>query len=985
MGANLPLFSFSPKPSITVPNHFMKLSIFLTTLLLLLVFVPNKILSAPQLIHDADAMQVKVYRLDNGLTVYLSRNTQTPRFYAEVAVRAGRLTDPSDNTGLAHYLEHLMFKGTQKMGTLDYQKEKPHLDKVTELYEQHTRETDPEKRKLIYQKINEASKLAAQYAVANDIDRIYKAMGGTGVNAHTHYEETIYKVDLPANQLERWAKIEHERFSNPVFRLFHTELESVYEEKNTSLDNGKRRFSEAVAKLLYPDHPYGSQTTLGKSEHLKNPSLVKIREYFDQYYVPENMAIIISGDIVLDDAIKVIDESFGTIANSGRPPRQATAPAPLKKGVSKTVVSHEGEESVILAWRTTSNSHADAHALTMLDMILDNTVAGLINLNLVSPQLVRSAGSYPSHLNEGGAQYLWGSPRENQSLEEVEALLLEQIQHIKEGKFEEWLIPAIVSDLQTNLEESYESNEGRVELIRDSFISQQSWAETSQSISRLATVTREDIIRVANQYFGDTYVVGHLVKGKPNIRHIEKPQIDAMPLNASSESPFSKEILAMGTSTISPYFPKEGKDFQKSTTDNGVQYFTTLNPINNLFTVTWSFPKGTLHDDLLPITFDLLAKSGTSELSSIELDKRWYQLGVKTLFSVTEDRTEISLSGLSSSYEPAVKLFWQWINEMTVEQSVLDNLVSDLKISRKDAMDDPATITHAMARHSRYGKKSIYLNRASHTELDQLTVSQLQKIAHNLIKLPHQVSYIGKLSEPQWRELTPALEVTEPTPAPILRPVSQTSSPVEIHFYERDMAQARIWIEHELEGLSEDKATILNLFNEYFDGGMSGIVFQEIRESRGLAYSAFGYLTSPRWEGDPHLAIGSVACQADKVDKALGKFLQLFDELPTSDVRFTESNEAITSRLRTKRSDFRSRVATIQQWQRRGINYNLDQRIFDQTPKIDHTGMLQFYKKSIKTKPKRVCILGDSSRIDLEALKKFGPVKIIQAEDIFTQ
>ena len=236
----------------------MKLSIFLTTLLLLLVFVPNKILSAPQLIHDADAMQVKVYRLDNGLTVYLSRNTQTPRFYAEVAVRAGRLTDPSDNTGLAHYLEHLMFKGSQKMGTLDYQKEKPHLDKITELYEQHTRETDPEKRKLIYQKINEASKLAAQYAVANDIDRIYKAMGGTGVNAHTHYEETIYKVDLPANQLERWVKIEHERFSNPVFRLFHTELESVYEEKNTSLDNGKRRFSEAVAKLLYPDHPYGS-------------------------------------------------------------------------------------------------------------------------------------------------------------------------------------------------------------------------------------------------------------------------------------------------------------------------------------------------------------------------------------------------------------------------------------------------------------------------------------------------------------------------------------------------------------------------------------------------------------------------------------------------------------------------------------------------------------------------------------------------------
>jgi len=551
----------------------MRLSIFLTTLLFLLIFTPSGIQAAPQLIHDADAMQVKVYQLDNGLTVYLSRNSEAPRFYAEIAVRAGRVTDPSENTGLAHYLEHLMFKGTQKMGTLDFQKEKPHLDKITQLYEQHTHETNPEKRKLIYQEINKISKQAAQYAVANDIDRIYKSMGGSNVNA----------------------------------------------EKNTSLDDGQDRLYEAVDKLLFPGHPYGSQTTLGEAEHLKNPSLIKIREYFDKYYVPGNMAIIISGDIILDDTIQVIDQYFGKMPAKPIPQDKRTAPAPIQNGISKTIVTHEGEESVLMAWRTVPNSHKDVHALTMLDMILDNSVAGLINLNLVNPQLVRSAGSYPNNINEGGAQYLWGSPRENQSLQEVENLLIQQIENIKTGKFETWLIPAIVSDLQSDLEESYESNESRVALIRDSFINRKTWAEASQSISQLSTITRDDIIRVANKYFGENYVVGHLIKGKPIVKHIEKPQIDAMPLNSSSESNFSKSILAMEVRPISPYFSQEGRDFQKSTTDRGIEYYTTMNPVNNLFTVTWTFPKGSLHDDLLPITFDLLSKSGTEDMTSIEL------------------------------------------------------------------------------------------------------------------------------------------------------------------------------------------------------------------------------------------------------------------------------------------------------------------------------------------------------------------------------
>ena len=177
-----------------------------------------------------DPMAVQIFQLDNGLTVYLTENHQTPRFYAEIAVRAGSKNDPAETTGLAHYLEHLLFKGTERMGTLDFAKEKPHLDHITELYEEHFREEDPEKRKAIYAEINKESQQAAQYAIPNEFDRLYRSMGAQGLNAHTWLEETVYKVDLPSNRLEQWATIEAERFVDPVFRLFQPELEIVYEE-----------------------------------------------------------------------------------------------------------------------------------------------------------------------------------------------------------------------------------------------------------------------------------------------------------------------------------------------------------------------------------------------------------------------------------------------------------------------------------------------------------------------------------------------------------------------------------------------------------------------------------------------------------------------------------------------------------------------------------------------------------------------------------
>ena len=198
-----------------------------------------------------DPMAVQIFQLDNGLTVYLTENHETPRFYAEIAVRAGSKHDPAETTGLAHYLEHLLFKGSETLGTLDYAKEKPHLDRITELYEQHFREKDPAKRAEIYAEINKESQLASQFAIPNEMDKLYKGFGEEHLNAHTWHEETIYKVGLPANRLTQWAKIESGQFARPVFRLFQPELEIVYEEKNQSLDNKVDIIHDAVCPFRH--------------------------------------------------------------------------------------------------------------------------------------------------------------------------------------------------------------------------------------------------------------------------------------------------------------------------------------------------------------------------------------------------------------------------------------------------------------------------------------------------------------------------------------------------------------------------------------------------------------------------------------------------------------------------------------------------------------------------------------------------------------
>ena len=417
-----------------------------------------------------DQNGVRIYTLKNGLKVYLAKNTDAPRIQTYIAVRTGSNNDPKDNTGLAHYLEHMMFKGTSKIGSQNWEKEKVLIQEISDLYEQHKAEKDPEKKKLIYKKIDEVSQEASKYAIANEYDKAISSLGATGTNAHTWFDETVYKNNIPSNELEKWFKVEQERFSELVLRLFHTELEAVYEEFNRGQDNDWRLVSYELMDALFPTHPNGQQTTIGESEHLKNPSMVAIHKYFDKYYVPNNYALILVGDLDFDKTILLAEKYFGKFQPKELQKPQYPTEKPLDK-IIKRVVKSPTAPRVQMAWRTDSYGTREAILADLVKQILSNSGdAGLIDLNINQKQKLLSAYAYTLPMKYYGYFAVNATPKENQTLDEAKEMLLEQLDLIKKGQFPDWMLSAIINDMKMKKEAELETAEGLATHLYEAYI-----------------------------------------------------------------------------------------------------------------------------------------------------------------------------------------------------------------------------------------------------------------------------------------------------------------------------------------------------------------------------------------------------------------------------------------------------------------------------------------------------------------------------------
>ncbi|MDP2378990.1 MAG: insulinase family protein [Pseudohongiella sp.] len=934
-----------------------------------------------------DPLDAHIFELDNGLQVYLTANHEEPRFYAEIAVRAGSKHDPADATGLAHYLEHLLFKGNQTMGTLDYEAERPHLEQIQALYEQHFNETDPTRRAEIYAEINRVSQLASQYAIPNEIDKVYNSMGATGLNAHTSNEETVYKVGLPSNRLQHWAEIESTRFINPVFRLFHTELEIVYEEKNRTLDNRDRLSYYALADLLYKNHPYGQQSTIGDAEHLKNPSLVYIQQYFDTYYVPNNMAIFISGDIDINETIALIAEKFSVWQAKPLPPEPSWTEAPVT-AVERVTVSYPGEEEVQMAFHTVPNGHEDQEALMLLDMILDNRTAGLINLNLNQRQRVQAAGSSPQFQNDFGAQTLWGVPREGQTLLDVEQLLLEQIDLIRRGEFEDWILPAIINDFKNMEKRGLESNTARVGMMRQSYLQKADWDYSIKQIQRLEQVTKADIVAVANKYFStNNYVAVHRLNGPADIPTVDKPAIDPVSIDPSRQSEFASAILSMPYEEIEPVYLQEGEDYQ-IIDYAGMPLYYAPNPLNDIFTFSMSIEVGTEENDLLSLAGAVMGKAGTVDYPLEELQKQWYRLGSEFNFSSGANETVISITGMDPQFEETLALMLELANNPQTDAATFEELKNSILQARRDQREDPAAISQALYLYNRYGDESPMLRALSSDAIRAVQLDQVLSLISGLQKYKHTLSYTGSMTP---AELTAILQRQHEVASDLLDPPpyrfrhARQVSNNEIYVIHRETAQAQVRLEFPDGEYDESLVVPSSLYNNYFGNSMSSVVFQELREARALAYSAAAQYTQGGRLGAENLALGAIGSQNDKSIEATTAFIELFDNMPASADRFSDAYGSLVNRYRSGTVGFRAIPGTVRGWQLLGLDGDPRPERFAQLQNASLEDLMQFQREHIAGKPKLISIVGDTSRMDMSQLAELGNIQQLTVDDVFVE
>ncbi|HNX22332.1 MAG TPA: pitrilysin family protein, partial [Bacteroidales bacterium] len=471
-----------------------------------------------------DPLNARIYTLDNGLKVYLSVYKDAPRIQCYVSVRAGSKNDPKETTGLAHYFEHMMFKGTPRMGTTNWEKESALINQIEDMFEIYRVTTDQTQRNAIYKQIDSLSYEASKFAAPNEYDKIMKFIGSQGTNAGTSNDYTVYIENIPSNQLENWAIVQADRFEMPILRLFHTELETVYEEKNMSLTNDSRKSNDKLMTLLYPNHPYGQQTTLGEPEHLKNPSMKNIRKFFDTYYVPNNMAIILSGDFDYDEAIAIIDKQFGHLKSKPVPVFVVKPEIPTNQPTIAEVTGLEAE-FFRMAFRIDQPANSkEIYLLNMVSQILYNGKAGLLDLNINQKQLAGSVAAFSYVLCDNSSLAFYGKPKEGQNMKEVRNLILEQIELLKQGKFDDALLTAAIDNMRLSEMRQLESNEARVRMMSNAFLNNIPWDMASQSINMYSKITKKDIIDFANKYFKDNYFIVYKQQGTPpEVDKVNKP------------------------------------------------------------------------------------------------------------------------------------------------------------------------------------------------------------------------------------------------------------------------------------------------------------------------------------------------------------------------------------------------------------------------------------------------------------------------------
>ena len=928
----------------------------------------------------------RLYTLPNGLKVYMAQNKLKPVIETRIVVGTGSKYDPSDNTGLAHYLEHMMFKGNEIIGTVNWEAEKPYIEEITNLYEEHKKAKTQKEKNAVYARIDKLSYEAAKYAAPNELDIIVKSIGGKKYNAFTNNDETVYVLEIPSNELERWLELERTRFGGLVLRLFHTELETVYEEFNQNQDNDFFWVINDINKRLYSGHPYGEKTTIGRAEDLKNPSMTAIMDFYNKYYVANNMAIILSGDIDYDNTIKLLTKYWGDFRKNDKLEFKEYTAKDFTKIAVDTV---EGRQTdfVAVAYRFDGEiNQSESVKLGLLAEMIQNDKAGLIDLNVLQKQKVLSLDKVILSSRDYTTFMLVGIPKAGQSLEDVKNIILEEINNLKTGNYNDDLIQSVKNNVELGREQAKDNNGYLVDRFKNLFINNKNMDSMLAAETEFDSLTKDDMVKFSNDRFKDNYVVVYKKTGENKLKvSVEKPKITPLDLNNTNRSEFAKELMNEKTKNISPKFLDFKKDMQSFKLPNKNDVYYIKNTTSDIFKLAYVIDRGSYNDRELKIALNYSDYLGTEKYTPEEFGEILYKNALNISVDMNSENVIIVLSGLDKSFEKGLEILQDYVLNIKADSEIYKNYTDDLITGKNEVKKNKNVAINGISNYIMYGSKNPFNDVPSNEEIKNMDPDELVKKIKDLFNYKHEVFYFGPRDISTLKlPLNNNLEVKNPkTEKAPDKYKEQKITENKIYYANYDSIQNDIMILSKEGKFTLEMLPYSMLYSTLYSEGLSSIPFQKLREGKALAYSAYSYIKSPDKRDNSFYLISYIGTQSDKTDDAISSFKGLLDEFIVTEDQFIKAKELILKNIENQRIIKDDIYQAYLGNRRLGLKDDPRKYVYNKVKSMTYGEFKAFFEENISNQKYNMIIIGKKENILKADLEKYGTLKELKLEEIF--
>ncbi|BFK03494.1 insulinase family protein [Parabacteroides goldsteinii] len=962
-------------------------NISMKTLLMMMLFASCSNLFAAQ---NTKALEVKEHKLKNGLTVWLNEDHSQPKVFGAVVVKAGAKDCP--DTGIAHYFEHMMFKGTDKIGTVDYDAEKTLLDSIALKYDELAATEDEAARSQIQKEINELSIRSSDYVISNEFNRLISKYGGSGLNAATSYDATIYFNTFSPQYMSQWAEINSERLLNPVFRLFQSELETVYEEKNMYGDFIGGPVMDRLLARYFAPHPY-AYPIIGSTKNLKNPRLTEMRKFFEEYYVASNMGLILSGDFDTEAVLPVLEKTFSRI-RPGEAPKHDIVALPPFKGKEKMKIKFPVPlvKAMGMGFRGVPANHEDQVALAVAVNMLNNANGtGFLDKLMVDRKIMASMAMNES-MNEAGILAVAVIPKLMfQTYGGAEKLVWKEINRVKEGDFSDEIFNSLKQEQRRQYASNLENIDSRARIMMSLYSQGKSWEDYLQEVSGIDALTKEDVVRVARKYFSENYLCVTKTTGKYPKDNLTKPDFSPIvPKNSEASSEYAKQLEQLPVQEVKPRFIDFQKDVETVSLTPLATLYATANPVTDIFTLNLVYQVGTLEQPKLMHLANYLQFLGTDSLSFHEFRTRLQVLGSTISFDATDKQFFMRITGFDKHFKETVQLAGDFIRHVKADDKQIRQVINDAKVTEKAFFESSDNIANALLEKVKYGEQSRFLTKLSLSEVKKLKGKELLDAFVQVRQTECDLLYCGTLPVAQVREeieaFLPLKEITVAVNAPYHRDAKKYDKPT-VYFMDMPTASQSIVYGYAKGEVTDDAWSrhAARLFSVYFGGDMSSLMFQEIREFRSLAYRVSGrYILPPhKLEGKAGEFVTMLSTQSDKTLDALGIMNSLIHEMPEKEERISTVKQSIVNQVNNDFPSFREVPEKVAGFRRNGFDNDPSEALLSGISDMDMKDIIRFYRHNVRLKPVVYVIVGNSRRIDMKQLETYGNVIRLRKKDIY--